>query len=151
MSSKATSLVEQAKQWATNYGSNPNGAEGAAMTVPLRARVAWDNNDADAFADLFTADGSELVGDTQLRGADEIRAYFTEAFAGPYKGSRLTQEPPEIHLVTDSLAVAVAVGSLLRDGETTASPENRFRAMWVIVKQAGDWKLLAHQTSPLGG
>jgi uncharacterized protein (TIGR02246 family) len=150
MPGKATALVAGAKQWATHYGAYANGAEGAALTLPLRARAAWDANDAQTFADLFTADGSELIGDTQLRGRDEILRYLTEAFEGPYKGSRLSLEPLEVNLLTDRVAVAVTEGGMLRSGETTPAPENTLRAVWVIVKQDRDWKLFAHQTSPLG-
>jgi uncharacterized protein (TIGR02246 family) len=151
MTSKAASLVDQAKQWAANYGAYPNGTEGAVMTVPLRACAAWEANDAKEFAGLFTSDGSELIGDRQLQGAEEILEYLSEAFAGPYRGSRLSQQASEITMVTDELAVAVAEGAMLRDAESNPAPENRFRAVWVIVKQDGDWKVFAHQTSPLGG
>src|SRR3954470_7511771 len=54
MSEKASSLVAQAKQWATYYGKFTQGEESAALTAPLRARAAWDANDADAFAGVFT-------------------------------------------------------------------------------------------------
>lgn len=151
MPGKATALVAGAKQWATHYGAYANGPEGAVLTLPLRAGAAWNANDAEAFANLFTADGSELIGDTQLQGRDEILTYLTEAFEGSYKGSRLSQEPLEVNLLTDRVAVAITEGGLLRSGETTPAPENKFRAVWVIVKQDRDWQLFAHQTSPLEG
>lgn len=151
MSEKASTLVAQAKQWASNYGDYPNGAEGAALTVPLRARAAWDANDAKSYAELFTDDGSELIGDNQLKSRTEVLDYLTDAFAGSYRGSRRTEEPVEVRLLTEDVAVAVTQGALLLAGESTAAPENEYRALWVIVKRDGEWMLFTHQTSPLKG
>lgn len=151
MTEKAASLVNQAKEWATYYGAYPNGVEGAVLTVPLRARAAWEANDAEAFAELFTANGSELAGDNQLKGRDEIRAYMAEAFEGSYRDSRITEEPVEVRLISDDVAVAVTTGGVIRGGEDAPVPGNVYRAMWVLVREDGDWRLLAHQTSPLKG
>ncbi|MEE4543385.1 SgcJ/EcaC family oxidoreductase [Streptomyces sp. V4-01] len=151
MSEKASTLVTQAKQWATQYGDFANGPEGAALTVPLRARAAWEANDARTYAGLFVENGSELIGDTQLKGSQEVLEYLTEAFEGPYRGSRLVEEPEDIRLISDDVAVVVTQGGVVRSGETAALPENRYRAMWMIVKRDGDWRLFTHQTSPLGG
>ncbi|MEC3975174.1 SgcJ/EcaC family oxidoreductase [Amycolatopsis sp. H20-H5] len=151
MSGKASTLVAQAKQWATYYGDYPNGAEGAVLSVPLRIRGEWERNDADALAAIFTENGSMLVGDVQLHGREEIRAYLAEAFAGGYGGSRLTEETNEIRFLTDDVALAITQGGILRKGADELSPDEVVRAMYVIVKQEGEWKLASHQTSPIKG
>nr|AGO97180.1 hypothetical protein [Streptomyces sp. CNT-179] len=151
MTNQAASLVTQAKEWATRYGAYSNGPEGAALTVPLRAHAAWDANDADALAAVFAENGSELLGDTQLKGREEIRTYMADGFAGPYKGMRVTGEPVKVELLTDDVAIAVTEGGYVREGESTVAPQDESRALWVMVKQDGDWKLLVHQTSPLKG
>lgn len=151
MTAGARSLVDQAKQWATQYGAYANGPEGAVLTVPLRARAAWAAGDARAYSALFTDDGSELLGDVQLRGRAEIEQYLADAFQGPYAGSRISESPVEIRLLTDEVAVAVTEGGVLRKGEETPLPQNSFRGQWVVVKRDGDWQLFSHQTSPLGG
>jgi uncharacterized protein (TIGR02246 family) len=149
--SKAASLVAQAKQWATYYGQYTTGEEAAAYTVPLRIRAAWDNNDADALADVFIDNGSLLAGDQQLTSREEIRSYFAEAFAGPFKGSRLIEDPLEVRFVADGVAVAITQGGIVLDGENELAPERTIRTMWVIVKRDGDWWLASHQTSPVKG
>jgi uncharacterized protein (TIGR02246 family) len=151
MTNKAASLVAGAKRWAGLYGDYPNGQEGAVLTAALRVRAAWDANDADAFADMFTDNGSMLVGDNQLRGREEIRAYLAEAFGGAYRGSRMTEEPREIRLLTDSVAIAVTQGGVIPAGSDALDPADEFRAMWVIVKVDGDWRVASHQTSPVHG
>jgi uncharacterized protein (TIGR02246 family) len=151
MSKEAASLVAKAKQWASYYGDYPNGEEGAVLTAPLRVRAAWAANDADAFADMFIDNGSQLVGDTQLRGREEIRSYMKEAFAGGWKGSHLTEEPREIRLLTDDVAVAITQGGVVRAGRDTLEPTDEVRTMWVLVKRDGDWRVASHQTSPVKG
>jgi uncharacterized protein (TIGR02246 family) len=149
--SKAASLVAQAKQWAGYYGRFPNGEQGAVYTVPLRLRGAWDAGDADALADLFTEDGSMLVGDDQLLSREEIRSYLKESFAKQHKGSRLTDEPVEIKFLAEGVALAITKGGVLAEGQSELTPEQEVRATWVVRKQDGDWKLVSHQTSPIKG
>lgn len=147
----AAQLVAQAKEWATYYGKFTSGEEAAVLGVPLKVRAAWDSNDADALASVFVDNGSWLAGDKQLTGRDEIRAYMAEVFAGPLQGSKVTEEPLEIKVVNEELALAITDGGVLYEGETELPPGRKFRTMWVIVKQDGDWKLASHQTSPVKG
>ena len=149
--SDSANLVAQAKEWAGNYGKYSNGVEGAVLTVPLRARAAWDRNDAGAFADLFTTDGSMLAGDNQLTDPEQIRSYLTEAFTGPLQGSRLVDTPVDIRLLTDDVALAVTEGGVVYEGESEPAPERRARSTWVTARRDGDWRLVSYQTSPITG
>lgn len=149
MGSKAAELVVQAKQWASQYGSYANGPEGAVLTVPLRVRAAWDGNDADALAAMFTEDGSMLFGDDQLCGRDEIRSRLADAFAGPYRGTKLTGEPLEIRFLTDDVAFAVTEGGVVADGGSEVAEEHRARTTWIAIKDNGDWRLVSFQSSPI--
>lgn len=153
MSGNASSLVAEAKKWASYYGSYPNGWEGAVLTVPLRIRAAWESNDADAFADIFAENGSLLVDDDQLRGREEIRSYMAAAFEGPYRGTRLIEEPLEIRPIGSDSGVALAItqGGVVRAGETAVAPESEVRSTWVITNHGGDWSLFSLQSSPVKG
>ncbi|MEJ2885803.1 SgcJ/EcaC family oxidoreductase [Actinomycetospora aeridis] len=150
MTTSASTLVDQAKHWADRYSGYTTGDEGAALTVPLRARVAWDEGDADAFADLFTDDGSMLIADDQLRGRDQIRAYAAEQFAGDLAGTVLVEEPTEIRTVAEGVTVAITTGGVTRPGVELTDGE-KVRASYVLVRRDGVWKLLSHQTSPIQG
>ena len=151
MTERAASLVEGAKQWAKNYGDFPNGEEGAAFTAALRVRAAWDANDANAFADMFVENGSMLVGDRQLMNREEIRSYMASAFSGAYQGSRLTEKPVEIRLLTDSVALAVADGGIIPKGADSVEAADLVRGTWIIAKTDGDWRIVSRQTSPIKG
>lgn len=151
MSTKASSLVAQAKQWASYYGDYSNGEEGAVLTAPLRIRAAWAANDADAFAEMFVENGSMLVGDKQLMSREEIREYMAEAFSDPYKGAQLREDPVEIRLLSPDVAVAITEGGILGADATELAEEDVVRAFWVIAKRDGDWRVVSHQTSPIKG
>jgi uncharacterized protein (TIGR02246 family) len=151
MTNKAAALVAGAKQWASYYGNYPNGDEGAVLTAALRVRAAWDANDADAFANMFIENGSMLAGDSQLTDREAIRSYVRDAFAGGYQGTRLAEEPVKIRLLTDTVAVAVTQGGIIRNGADSVAPADESRTMWVVVKRAGDWRVASHQTSPVKG
>lgn len=149
MTKEAAALVAGAKQWAGYYGDYSNGPEGHVLTAQLRARAAWGDNDADAFANMFIENGSALFGDNQLKGREEIRSYMKEIFAGAAKGSRLSEEPREVKLLTDSAAIVVTDGGVVRDGEEGLDPANLIRTTWIAVRQDGDWRLASYQTCPI--
>ncbi|MEV6926509.1 SgcJ/EcaC family oxidoreductase [Dactylosporangium sp. NPDC051485] len=149
MTEKASSLVAGAKQWASLYGDYPNGDEGAVLTAALRARAAWDANDADTFAGMFVDNGSMLIGDTQLMSSEEIRTYLAEAFAAGWKGTTMQEQPREIRLLTPSVAIAIMEGGVVQAGTGALDPGNAERAMWVLVKRDGDWRVVSRQTCPI--
>ena len=149
--SKAGSLVQQAKQWASYYGKYANGPEGAVITVPLRIRAAWDRQDADAFASIFVENGSFIIGDDTLTNPDEIRDYVKELFAGPASGTRFHEEALEIRLLDENVAVAIMQGGVLMDGESEPARTRTHRSVYLTVKRDGDWRLLSLQTNPIGG
>lgn len=151
MTEKAASLVAGAKQWASLYGDFPNGEEGAVLTAALRVRAAWDANDADTFAAMFVDNGSLLVGDRQLMSSDEIRAYLAEAFAAGWQGTKLHERPREIRLLTPSVAIAITEGGVVPAGREELSRDEEERAMWVLAKRDGDWRVVSRQTCPIRG
>lgn len=119
------------------------------LTAILRLRAAWTANDADALADLFTENGSLLIGDDQLVSRDEIRSYLTNAFAGGFGGSRLDEHPREIRLLSAGVAVAVTEGGLVAAGRDAPDPADVVRAMWVIIERDGEWRVASRQTCPI--
>ncbi|XVV00474.1 SgcJ/EcaC family oxidoreductase [Actinosynnema sp. CA-248983] len=151
MTDKASLLVTQAKQWATNYGDYTLGEEGTALTVPLRFRGAWDSNDHEAIASIFAEDGVMVIGDLALTGPQEIGAYLADVFAGGYKGSTLVEKPVEVRIIAPGVALAVLEGGVLLPGETEVAPERSSRATYVAARRNDEWKLINQQTSPMKG
>lgn len=124
--------------------------ERAALTMPLLVAAAWAHNDADAFADLFTEDGSELIGDDQLRGREEIRSFMRAGFAGPYRGSTVKGWPLHVKFLTDDVALLVTGGGVVLPGEDGVSPARELRSTWVVRREGdGRIRLCSHQSSPV--
>ncbi len=151
MSEKAASLVAQAKQWATYYGPFTQGEESTALTVELRFRAAWDDNDADTLAEVFADNGSILLGDEQLNGRDAIHARLKEGFAGQYRNSRITEEPVEVKFLTEDVAYLLTEGGVLFAGEESLPVERTLRTTWIATRREGKWALMSHQSSPITG
>jgi uncharacterized protein (TIGR02246 family) len=120
--------------------------EKAATSVTSRIDTAWNNNDADAFADVFTPDGSlALSGDRYFKGRDSIRVHVRESFDGPHKNTRLLQNIVDFMLLSPESGVITTEGGVLAPGETDVHPDRALRATWVVVKQDGAWFMAAYQ------
>ncbi|WP_326695935.1 SgcJ/EcaC family oxidoreductase [Streptomyces sp. NBC_01754] len=126
--------------------------EKAVLSVAMRIQAAWAANDADAFAGLFAENGSLLMRDEQLTSREQIRDFMAAGFAGPLKGARVSGGPLLVTFLSDDAAMVITEGGIIPDGESTVSPENEIRALWVIVKgNDGTPELLSHQSSPVKG
>ncbi|SDJ98094.1 conserved hypothetical protein [Actinopolyspora mzabensis] len=151
MTDKAASLVDQAKQWATYYGEFTEGEQSVVLATLLRQRAAWENNDADGVAEVFAENGSVLFGDEQLVGRESIRSYMAEAFSGRYKNSRFVDEPLEIRLLTESVAVVISQGGVLAEHEQELPTDREVRTTWIMVLHDEQWWLISQQSSPVTG
>lgn len=116
--------------------------------VPQRVVEAWAQQDAAAFAAVFTTDGTLILPGLFLKGRDDIRAYMSKAFAGPFKGTRVTGQPIDLRMHGD-LGIVVTQGGVLDPGDTEVTPARAIRATWIVVKEDGEWHLAAYQNSPV--
>jgi len=133
------------------YGSFTSEKEKGPLGVPLRLIAAWAKNDAAGVADSFTEDGILILpGDVLKQGREEIRAFMTAAYAGPFKGTGVTGVPVDVRFVTDDVALLRTHGGILAPGETEIDPELAVRSTWVTVRVDGEWQLAAYQNSPRG-
>jgi uncharacterized protein (TIGR02246 family) len=120
----------------------------AAGQVPQQIVAAWANHDADAFAEVFTDDGSMILpNDVFQQGKDAIRSYMAGAFAGPYQNTQVTGEPVDIRFLTPGVALVITRGGVLRGTETEIAEGRGVLATWVLGKRSGVWKLAAYQNT----
>jgi uncharacterized protein (TIGR02246 family) len=130
-------------------GALPAGSDAAALAaLPQRIVDAWEAHDPDAFAAVFAEDGSMILPGVYCKGRGQIRTFMAEGFAGRYRGTRITGEPMDLRLLSDSSAVLLTQGGVLAPGETAVDDRRAIRASWVAVKRAGQWQLAAYQNSP---
>jgi uncharacterized protein (TIGR02246 family) len=122
----------------------------AVLTVPQRISHAWLTNDADAFADVFTENGSLLVQDNQLTSREQIRDFMRQAFAGDLAGAKVHGWPLDVKFIAPGVAIVITEGGIILKGETETAAERRIRAVWVVVPgENGNLRLFSHQTSPI--
>lgn len=120
----------------------------AVVAVSGRIVSAWDGNDAQAFAEVFTEDGTMVLPGVYRKGRQEVRAFMESAFAGPYKGTRVTGTPLDLRFLGPDNAVIVTQGGVLAPGDTEVSDKQGIRATWVVSREGGEWRLAAYQNSP---
>ncbi|HEY2505083.1 MAG TPA: SgcJ/EcaC family oxidoreductase [Streptosporangiaceae bacterium] len=116
--------------------------------VPGRLVSAWAANDAEAFSQLFTQDGTLILPGVYKKGRDDIRQFMEAGYAGPYKGTSVTGTPLDVKpLGTDAFAL-LTVGGVLAPGETEVSTKQAIRASWILVKDDDTWRLAVYQNCP---
>ncbi|WP_214410602.1 SgcJ/EcaC family oxidoreductase [Sphaerisporangium fuscum] len=120
----------------------------AVAAVPGRIVAAWARQDAKAFADVFTPDGTMILPGFYRKGSADIEAFMAGAFQGPYKGTQVTGQPIDVRFISADSAVVVTQGGVLAAGETEVADERAIRATWVVTRHEGEWKLAAYQNSP---
>jgi uncharacterized protein (TIGR02246 family) len=104
---------------------------------------AWAKSDAKAIAALYTENGVRAGSDGQLyRGRDAIEQGFLKAFAGPFKGSKLTLRTEHDQVITKD-SVRIATGTYEVSGVASPPPGAALKGRFVntMVRQNGRWLL----------
>ncbi|MBM2620105.1 SgcJ/EcaC family oxidoreductase [Actinoplanes sp. LDG1-06] len=129
--------------------TTPGVADHAAVaTIPGRVVQFWAAGDAAGFAGLFTDEGTLILPGVFVQGRAAIEAFLAEAFAGAYKGTRVTGDPIGLRFFGGTVAMLQTDGGFLMGEEETVQDAYAVRASWLLVKQDGAWKLAAYQNSP---
>lgn len=131
----------------TENGVNPDIA--AVAGVAQRVIAAWAAQDGDAFAEIFTENGSMVLPGSIFQTSREgIRAFMKGAFQGPYKGTQVTGAPLGVRFITPDVAVMITKGGVMLAGETEVAPDRQVKATWVVVREGDGWQLAAYHNSP---
>lgn len=132
-----------------NEASTITDADKAAVTqLTERIVAAWASHDAEAFARVFTEDGTMILPGAFAKGRQEIQTFMSAGFAGPFKGTRVTGQPFDVRFLSPQVSLLLTQGGVLAPGQTELAPERTIRASWLAVKQGGEWLLAAYQNSP---
>jgi uncharacterized protein (TIGR02246 family) len=128
--------------------ASPSTEQAEIAAVPARMVAAWAAHDAEAFADLFTQDGTLVLPGVYRKGRQEIREFMTAAYAGPYQGTRVVGSPIDVKPLADGAVALLTIGGVLASGESELSDEAAIRASWILVRRDGRWQLAVYQNCP---
>jgi uncharacterized protein (TIGR02246 family) len=104
---------------------------------------AWEANDADAIAALYTPDATVVRPGSFTNGREEIRAFMAAAFAGAMKGSRAIDTLDSVRLFGDDTAIVISVTGILLAGETDLAADRYRRGTWTLVRDDDQWLIAA--------
>jgi|SRR3954454_12122987 uncharacterized protein (TIGR02246 family) len=110
--------------------------------------AAWDANDADAFAELYTDDTVVVTTGKYTQGKEGVRAFMAGGFAGPLKGTTSVEEPDQIRFVTDDVAIVNTISGFVLPGEKTVQPSLERRATWVLRRGDDGWRVASYHNCP---
>lgn len=116
--------------------------------VPQRVMQAWADQDAEAFASLFTEDGTMILPGQLQKGRENIRAFMSAAFAGPYQGTQVVGHPVDVRFLSPDAGLLLTEGGVRPAGEAEVPPDRMVRGSWLVVKRDGRWQLAAYQNTP---
>lgn len=135
----------------TNYCDH-NRAE--ILDLPHQMFAAWADGDAAGVGAVFTADGHFIPSNgTYLVGRDAIVDYYTHAFAGPLKGTRVIGNPQSVRCLGPNAAVIDGYGGILLPGETYTDPAQvpigrRIIVSWTAVRESNTvWKMTEFEST----
>ena len=116
--------------------------------LPHDVAQNWKDNDAEAFATVFTDDAELKVPDgTFLHGRDEILEYMREFFRGSGAGTEVQVEVMGARCLTPDVALVHTTGGILLPGETEPPPVRVGMQTWLAVVAEGAWRVTAYQNA----
>ncbi|WP_047870516.1 SgcJ/EcaC family oxidoreductase [Nocardiopsis sp. RV163] len=132
----------------TRAGGLSEADKAAVAALPQRIVRAWAEHDAEAFAEVFTPDGTMILPGVYQKGRESIAGFMRAAFTGPYKGTRVTGTPLDMRVLGEDVAIVVTEGGVVTADEEDVSASQAIRATWVAVRGEDGWLLAAYQNSP---
>jgi uncharacterized protein (TIGR02246 family) len=138
---------------ATQLGAQTASDETAIRNIVQDEIAAWNQGDAVAYSRHFAADGTftNITGQF-FSGYDAFLEQHAVIFQGRFKQTRLQQDIVSLKFVRPDVAVVevltavsgVAAGQLAQGTNADAPGRLRTRLLQVVVKQGGEWKIVAY-------
>lgn len=129
----------------------------AITDVPHRLFDAWNRGDAAGVAAQFTTDGHMIPSNgAYLTSRNSIASFYTSAFAGPLKDTRMIGRPLTVRCLSTTTAVIDGLGGLLKPGDTYTDPEQvpigqRIIVSWTAVRVGNTYYMKEFQSTSIQG
>jgi uncharacterized protein (TIGR02246 family) len=122
--------------------------DAAVLDVLAGHYAAWAAGDAAAMAAFYTSDATVVQPGVYRKDRAEIQASLAEAFAGPWRGSRVVDQTRSIRFITADAAVVITEAGVLLAGQTEVPAERLNIGSYVLARGADGWRIAAFQSSP---
>jgi uncharacterized protein (TIGR02246 family) len=110
--------------------------------------TAWEENDAEAFASLYTDDASVILPGRYLKNRDELRSTMLAAFAGPLRGSTRAVDLDTVRLLGPDAAVVAGRSVVVPEGEERPPSDRWSSSTWVLTRRQDHWLIAAYHEAP---
>jgi uncharacterized protein (TIGR02246 family) len=134
------------------------------LDLPHQIFAAWNAQDPAGIAAVFGPDANFIpTNGARLEGPAGIKTYYTAAFAGPLKGTRMIGTPSSFRCLAPNVAVIDGLGGILLPGETYTSPTQvpigrRLIVSWTATHYGAQqgwkvpvWKIAEFQATTIAG
>ena len=133
----------------SNITATVSANDTAVRAVFAEVARAWEDGDADAFADWYADGASVVLPGFYFQNRDAIRGAMAVAFTASLRGSRRIHEVQRIRFLGDGTGVAVTNSATVFPDETGPANERRERATWVLALHGDRWLIEAYHGSPV--
>ena len=145
---RVLALLATAAYLFSNVAPAAEDDEATLRAIPRTIVHGWNSGDGEAVASVYAEDGTLVAGHGVVtHGRSAIARYHDELFSGPNKGTRLTVTVTNVRFLDDDVAVLQTEGGILWPGETDLAPGNRGIQSFVVIKDAGTWKVVLFQNT----
>jgi uncharacterized protein (TIGR02246 family) len=119
------------------------------QVVQERQASAWNQHDAEAYANLFTVDGDVVnVLGWWWKGRAEIQSKLTSAFANVFNASTLTITDVQVRFLSSDIAIAHVRWTMVGAKMPPSLPEPRQGIQTItLTKQSGTWLIAGFQNT----
>lgn len=122
--------------------------EGEVTDLYIRLLDAWNQRDADAFADLFAVQGHAIGYDgSPMDGREAIRSSL-EAIFEDHAPARYVGKVRGVESLSGESALLRAVAGMVPPGQTELNPAVNTMQTLVAIKRDGQWRIALYQNTP---
>jgi uncharacterized protein (TIGR02246 family) len=127
----------------------PMSTDPRALARDLYARLieAWNAHDADAFADLFAADGVSIGFDGSQATGEEIRRHIGAVFADHETAAYIARVREVRALGSDVVLLRAIVGMVPPGGDAVNPDANALQSL-VAARSGEEWRIALFQNTP---
>jgi uncharacterized protein (TIGR02246 family) len=129
----------------------PNAADEAAIRALLQKCIeGWNKGSGEAFAAQFAEDSDFVSANgMHLKGRKQNASHHQQIFDTFFKGTRLWAQVKSVRFLRPDVAVMHTQGTILKPGESYASPEPVAIQTLTVSKHGNGWLVDAYQNTPI--